>query len=159
MSYSAAHSSQEEQPNFTSPPRRPATVVLAVVLMAPVFVAWLVGGFVWLVVTARTEGDTGMIFLWILAIAILALCLLLAFMCGIGMIQAWRGQSQKIRIPAYFTFALFFIALLNLIIKGKISFTPSQLVPLILGAFAGIALFLLSRKSAAAWFARSGGRR
>ncbi|WP_055480614.1 hypothetical protein [Sphaerimonospora mesophila] len=133
--------------------RRPLSVVLAVVLMAPVCAAWLAGGFVWLVVTARMEGD-GMIFFWILAVVILALCLLVGYMAGAGMIQAWRGQTQKIRIPAYFTLALFGIALLNLIVKGKISFEPSQLVPLVLGAMAGVALILLNRSASAAWFAR-----
>ncbi|MFC7647806.1 hypothetical protein ACFQX6_50440 [Streptosporangium lutulentum] len=57
-----------------------------------------------------------------------------------------------------FTLFLFFISVLNMIINGKIDFAPSQLVPLVLGACAGAALFLLNGASASAWFARSGWR-
>ncbi|MDP9849043.1 hypothetical protein [Streptosporangium lutulentum] len=140
-----------------APAKRPTSVVLGVVLMVPVFLAWLAAGPAWMVVTSNMEGD-GMILFWILGVAILALCLLLAFMAGAGMLQAWRGQSMKISIPAGFTLFLFFISVLNMIINGKIDFAPSQLVPLVLGACAGAALFLLNGASASAWFARSGRR-
>lgn len=138
------------------PASRPVTVVVAIALMSPVFVTWLVAGFAWLVVTAKTEGDTGRIFLWILAIAILALCLLFALTTAVGIVEAWRGRSAKLRIPAMFTCGLFFIALINLLVHHKISFAPSQVVPLVLGATAGVSLCLLHTDSAVAWCTRSG---
>lgn len=146
--------SQQQYGGRGHPARRPASVVAAVLLMGPAFATWLFAGFGFLVVTARTEGDTGRILLWILAVAILALCLLLAYMTAVGAVQAWRGRSTRLTIPAGFTTALFFIAVINLIVQGKISYTASQLVPLIVGGMAGAALILLNSRGAAAWLSR-----
>lgn len=134
--------------------RRPPTVIVAVILMVPVFVTWLVAGVAWLVVVARTPGDTGRIFWWILGALIFALCLFVAYMSAVGAVQAWRGHSTKMKIPAGFTVALFVIALINLFVHGRISYSPSQIVPLVVGAMAGAALVLIGSRSATAWFAQ-----
>lgn len=131
--------------------RRPGTIVAAAVLMIPVCVTWFVAGIAWVVVTSRMEGD-GMIFYWILAVAILAVCLLVAYISVAGAMEVWRGTSARMRIPAGFTVGLFFIALINLLVNRRITFSPTQLTPLVVGAVAGVAIFLTHTKSATAWF-------
>jgi hypothetical protein len=138
--------------------RRPGTIVAAAVLMIPVCVTWFVAGIAWVVVTSRMEGD-GMIFFWILAVAILAVCLLLAFISAVGAMEVWRGTSTRMKIPAGFTVGLFFIALINLLVNGRITFSPTQLTPLVVGAVAGVAIFLTHTKSATAWFGADQGSR
>jgi hypothetical protein len=140
------------------PVRRPPAVIAAVVLMLPVFVTWVIAGFGFLSAVARTEDGTGKFLLWILAVAILALCLLVALMAAVGMVHAWRGRSTMMKIPAGFTLALFCLALINLLVHRRISFHPTQVTPLVVGAMAGAAIVLINSKGATAWFAALGRR-
>jgi len=118
--------------------------------MAPAAVIWLIAGVGFLIATARTEGSPKSL-LWILAIAILALCLLLVLMTLAGMRQAWQGRSTLLRIPAGFTLGLFVLALVNLLVQGRLDYKPTMTTPLVVGALAGVALILLSSGPAERW--------
>lgn len=91
-----------------------------------------------------------------LGVAISALCALLALMGVVGAVQAWRGASPLLRLPAKFTVGLFAIAIINLLVQGRISWSPSQTVPLAVGVVAALALLLSYRPAAAAWLTRAG---
>jgi hypothetical protein len=131
---------------------RPPVVVAAVLLMIPAALTWLVAGIGWLVVTSRLEGDALFLF-WILAVFILALCLLLVAMTISGMRHAWRGWSNLLRIPAGVTAALFALALIGLIVRRSISYEPTMVTPLVVGGLAGVAMVLLTSAPAKKWFA------
>ncbi|SDN68033.1 hypothetical protein SAMN05444921_13335 [Streptomyces wuyuanensis] len=148
------------QSPYTEPPRRrPVTIVLAAVLMVPVFATWLTAGIAWMVVTYRMEGDgLGKGLFWILAVLILLLCLFLGYMSATGAMGAWRGKDARLIIPARFTAFLFVIALINLVVNGRISYSPTQIVPLVVGALAILADSMVRSKSALAWLAQ-GARR
>ncbi|MGW4497967.1 hypothetical protein ACWENR_05015 [Micromonospora sp. NPDC004336] len=137
--------------------RRPITVVAAILLMVPTALTWLVAGVAFFVAMARSDGD-GKIFLIVLAVLILALCLLLVAMTVGGMVLAWRraGGTAGLRTPATFTFGLFVVTLVGLLVQGKLDFQPTMVTPLVVGGLSGVALALLKSRSAKDW---SGGNR
>ncbi len=139
-------------------PRRPPAVVAAVLLMVPAGLTWLAAGLGWLVVTWGLEGDFLFLF-WILAVVILALCLLLVGLTVSGMRHAWRGWSGLLAIPAGFTAALFVLTLATLLIRHRISYHPTMLTPLIVGGLAAVAVVLLKSGPAREWFAGGLARR
>ncbi|WP_433651968.1 hypothetical protein ACQP2C_05635 [Micromonospora zamorensis] len=133
--------------------RRPATVIAAILLMVPAAVTWLVAGVAFLVAMARSEED-GKIFLIVLALLILMLCLLLVAMTVGGMVLAWRlADPSGLRTPAGFTLGLFVLTLVGLLVQGKLSFQPTMVTPLVVGALSGVALVLINTRSAREWFA------
>ncbi|MET0495082.1 MAG: right-handed parallel beta-helix repeat-containing protein [Actinoplanes sp.] len=132
--------------------RRPPQIVAAALLMIPAAVTWVVAGIAWMVVTSRLEGDALFLF-WIIALAILALCLFVAFMCVAGIRYAWRGGPKVLTIPAGFTMGLFVIAIITLIVQRKLEYKPTMLTPLIVGGLAAVALGMLNSKPADRWFA------
>lgn len=133
--------------------RRPITVVAAILLMVPTALTWLVAGVAFFVAMARSDGD-GKIFLIVIAVLILALCLLLVAMTVGGMVLAWRrAGTAGLRTPATFTFGLFVVALVGLLVQGKLSFQPTMVTPLVVGGLSGVALALLKSRSARDWFA------
>ncbi|MEU4642029.1 hypothetical protein [Micromonospora sp. NPDC023814] len=131
---------------------RPITVVAAILLMVPTALTWLVAGVAFFVAMARSDGD-GKTFLIVIAVLILALCLLLVAMTVGGMVLAWRrAGAAGLRTPATFTFGLFVVALVGLLVQGKLSFQPTMVTPLVVGGLAGVALALLKSRSARDWF-------
>ncbi|MGW0434906.1 hypothetical protein ACWDV4_20500 [Micromonospora sp. NPDC003197] len=135
--------------------RRPPAVVAAALLMLPGAATWLAAGIGFLVAIARTEGDAKFL-LWIIAFGILGVSLLLVLMTLHGIWAAWRGRSSLLTVPAGFTLALFVLALVNLLVQGRLNYTPTMLTPLIVGGLAGVALVLLKSRPARAWFAQGG---
>lgn len=131
---------------------RPPAVVAAVLLMIPTALTWFVAGIGWIVVTWRLEGDFLFLF-WILAVFIVALCMLLVAMTVSGIRHAWRGWSNMLRIPAGFTAGLFVVTLVVLLAQGKLSYQPTMLTPLVVGALAGIAAGLINSRPAKKWLA------
>jgi len=123
--------------------------------MLPAAGTWLVAGIGFLVATARTEGDAKFL-LWIIASGILGISLLLVLMTLYGIRAAWRGRSTLLTVPAGFTMALFVLALINLLVRGRLDYTPTMLTPLIVGGLAGVAFVLLKSRPARAWFAQGG---
>lgn len=139
-------------------PQRPPAVVAAVLLMVPAGLTWFAAAIGWLLVTWRLEGDFLFLF-WILAVLIVALCLLVTGMTISGIRHAWRGWSGLLAIPAGFTVALFVLTLVTLIGRGRISYHPTMLTPLIVGGLAAVALVLLRTGPARKWFAGGLARR
>ncbi|ASW57124.1 right-handed parallel beta-helix repeat-containing protein [Plantactinospora sp. KBS50] len=131
--------------------RRPPAVIAAVLLMVPAALTWLVAGIGFTVATYRAEGDPKWL-LWIVALAILALCLLITFVTVIGIWLAWTGDSQILRGPAGITVALFLITLIMLLVRGRLHFERTMLTPLVVGALATVAIALLRSGPAKAWF-------
>jgi hypothetical protein len=144
-----------EPPKADAPvPGRPPPVVLAaIVLIAPATILWPVAGTAFVVSIARTESSAKALW-WALALLVFALCLFVGYMGARGMFEAWRGVSKRIRVPAIFTLSIFFVAIVNLLVKGKIEYDPTQILPLVVGALAGLALFLTRTPDAEAWFNR-----
>ncbi|MFF0150122.1 hypothetical protein [Micromonospora sp. NPDC005203] len=133
--------------------RRPAAVIAAILLMVPVAVTWLVAGIAFFVAMMRAEGD-GVFLVIILAVVVLALCLLLVFMTVLGMVFTWRRLGPEgLRVPASFTFGLFVVFLVGLLATGKLDFQPTMVTPLVVGGLAGAALVLLKSRQAKDWFA------
>ncbi|MFG2059420.1 hypothetical protein ACGFI9_35955 [Micromonospora sp. NPDC048930] len=141
-------------PSPLPPPARPPTaVVTAILLMVPTALTWLVAGVAFFAAMARSDGD-GKIFLIVIAVPILALCLLVTVITVGGMVLAWRRTgAEGLRIPAAFTFGLFAISLLSLLVQGKLSFHPTMVTPLVVGGLSGVALALLKSRPAKDWFA------
>lgn len=131
---------------------RPPAVVAAALLMVPTALTWFAAGIGWFVVTWRLEGDFLFLF-WILAFFIVALCMLLVAMTVSGIRHAWRGWSNMLRIPGGFTAGLFLVTLVVLIAQGKLSYQPTMLTPLVVGALAGLATILINGRPAKAWLA------
>ncbi|WFE22516.1 hypothetical protein O7621_03980 [Solwaraspora sp. WMMD937] len=132
--------------------RRPPVVVAAVLLTIPTAALWLVAGLAFLVVTYRAEGDAKFL-LWIIAFAILGLCLLLVFMTLAGMRIVWVGGPNMLRAPAGFTAGLLLVVLGNLLLFGKVEYHPTMLIPMVVGALAGLAVILLATPPARRWLA------
>ena len=141
------------RPPATAARRRPPELVAAVLLMVPVGAVWAFLAVAWGVVMARTEGDT---FLKVmLAVPISALCALVAFMSFVALRQAWRGTRNRLSVPAGFTFVLFAITLVRLVVERKLAFEPTMITPIVLGLMAGVALRLANTAAAQEWFSRS----
>jgi len=132
--------------------RRPAVVVAAVLLTIPTAALWLVAGLAFLVVTYRAEGDAKFL-LWIIAFAIFGLCLLLVFMTLAGMRIVWVGGPNMLRAPAGFTAGLLLVVLGCLLLFGKVEYHPTMLMPMVVGALAGLAVILLATPPARHWLA------
>ena len=139
-------------PPVARPRRRPPAVVAAVVLMLPVMLTWAVAGVAFSVAMLRGEGS--MILILALVIPIFALCTLLALMTLTGLFTAWSGRGTALKVPAVFTFSLFFLALINMLVRRQLSFQPTMVTPLVVGAMAGAAFALLRSAPAKAWFGR-----
>lgn len=130
--------------------RRPLAVVAAVWLMVPTAIIWLVAGFAFMVVTYRAEGDAKFL-LWIIAAAILGLCLMLVFMTLAGMRIAWVGGHGALRIPAGFTCGTLLVLLTGLVLFDKVEYHRTMLPPMAVGGLAGAALILLATPAARRW--------
>jgi hypothetical protein len=127
---------------------RPLSVTVAGLLMLPVGATWATAGIAFTVGMMR---DDGSFLAWALVIPILLLCLFLAYMSFVGAWQLYRGTSIKVLIPAYFTFAMFGLAIINLLVQGRISFSPTQILPLVVGVMAIVAHILVHRQSSMDW--------
>ncbi|MFD0782439.1 hypothetical protein ACFQZ8_00650 [Micromonospora azadirachtae] len=147
------HAGASGAPVLPTAVRRPPTVIAAIVLMVPTAVTWLVAGVAFFVAMARSDGD-GKVFLIVLALLILALRLLLVAMTVGGMVLAWRrAGAAGLQTPATFTFGLFLVALVGLLVQGKLSFQPTMVTPLVVGGLSGVALALLKSRPTTDWFA------
>jgi len=132
-------------------PQRPNTVVAAVLLMVPAFAVWLVGGIAFAVASVRTEGGDAAFLGWILALVVLALCLLVAGLTAMGIREAWGGRSARLKVPAVFTTMLFVVQMIHFFVAERPTFQPTMLVPLVVGSLALVSWVLLNSRSAAAW--------
>lgn len=67
----------------------------------------------------------------------------------------WSTTSTPVAtgIPATFTFGLFAISLVSLLVQGKLTFQPTMVTPLVVGGLSGVALALLKSRPAKDWFA------
>jgi hypothetical protein len=141
-------------PNPAAPAHasRPAAIVAAVVLMLPVAAVWLVCAVAWGVAMARMDGAA--IFAWALGIPISGLCLLVTYMGFVAIRDAWRGTRNVLQVPAGFTFSLFGLVLIRLLVERKLEFEPTMVTPIVLGVMAGVALGLSRTRPAQEWFAR-----
>jgi hypothetical protein len=128
-------------------------VIAAIVLIAPATVLWPVAGAAFVVSVTRME-SSAMALWWALATMILGLCLFIGYMGARGSYEAWRGTTKRVRIPAIFSCSMFLVAIINLLVKGKIDYDPTQILPLVVGTLAGVALVLLRTPAAEAWFNR-----
>jgi hypothetical protein len=131
-------------------------VTLAVLLMAPAVVVWLVAGIAFFLAMLRTEG-TGIGRLLVVGIggAVLALALLVVFLASLGMMMAWQGDGAAgLTVPAGFTFGIFVVVIVTLLTQGKLTFQPTMVTPLVVGGLAGVSLALVCSPPARAWFAR-----
>jgi hypothetical protein len=135
--------------------RRPPAVIAAVLLMVPVGAVWLFCAVAFSVAMARTEGAA--FFKYALAIPISGLCLFVAYMCAVSIHNAWRGTANRLQVPANFTFFLFAIVVIRLVVTRKLEFDPTMITPLVLGVAAAVALRLSSTAAAREWFDRRPG--
>lgn len=133
--------------------RRPVAVTLAVLLMLPVAGTWLVAGVAFFRAMLSVGGDARFLVVGIGA-AVLAVCLLVVLTTALGMIVAWTGRGREgLTTPATFTFGLFVVVLVALLVQGRLGFEPTMVTPLVVGAMAGAARGLLASRPARAWFA------
>ena len=86
------------------------------------------------------------------AFLVLALCLFVGYMGVRGMLEAWRGTAKRIRVPALFTLAVFFVAIINQLVRGHIEASPTRILPLVVGAMAGVAELCIRTPEAQDWF-------
>jgi hypothetical protein len=131
---------------------RPPAIVAAVLLMIPVGAIWVVCAVAWGVAMARMDGAA--IFGWALGVPVCALCLLVAYMSFVAIRDAWRGTHDRLSIPAGFTFTLFALVVIRLVIGRRLEFEPTMVTPIVLGVMAGIAMALSRTPPALEWFAR-----
>lgn len=135
-----------------SPQRRPPAVIAAAVLMVPVFAIWLFCAIAWGVVMSRMDGDA--FWKYALGIPISGLCLFVAYMSVVAITSAWRGTRNVLQVPAGFTFGLFGLVLIRLVVERKLEFEPTMTTPIVLGVVAAVALRLSNTAAAREWFAR-----
>ncbi|WP_433530410.1 hypothetical protein ACQPYA_30360 [Micromonospora sp. CA-263727] len=135
--------------------RRPIVVTLAVLLMLPAIVTWLIAGIAFLRAMLRAEGDgLGRILVVGIGAAVLALALLVVLLAALGSAMAWQGASAEgLTVPAAFTFGLFVVVIVTLLVQGKLSYQPTMVTPLVVGGLAGVSLALIKSPPARAWFA------
>ena len=105
--------------------RRPPAVIAAVLLMVPVFAVWLFCAVAFTVGMAGTEGAA--VLRYALAIPISGLCLFVAFMCAVAINNAWRGTVNRLQVPAGFTFFLFAIVVVRLVVERRLEFEPTMI--------------------------------
>ncbi|WP_091080644.1 hypothetical protein [Micromonospora nigra] len=128
-------------------------VTIAVLLMLPVAGTWLVAGIAFFRAMLSTEGDARFLVVGIGA-GVLAICLLLVLMTALGMLVAWAGRGREgLTAPATFTFGIFVVVLVSLLVQGRLGYEPTMVTPLVVGAMAGVARGLLASRPARAWFA------
>lgn len=130
--------------------RRPPAVIAAVLLMVPVFAVWLFCAVAFWVGMARTEGAA--LLRYALAIPISGLCLFVAYMSAVSIHNAWKGTVNRLQVPAGFTFFLFALAVINLVVQRKLEFEPTMITPIVLGVMAAVALRLSNTAAAREWF-------
>ncbi|GIJ29634.1 hypothetical protein Vqi01_47960 [Micromonospora qiuiae] len=137
------------------PRRRPFVVTLAVLLMVPSVVTWLIAGIGFFRAMMKAEGDGLGRFLVVgIGAAVLALALLVVFLASIGVLMAWTGDNaQGLAVPAGFTFGLFVVVIVTLLMQGKLSYHPTMVTPLVVGGLAGVSLALIKSPPARTWFA------
>ncbi|HSK98572.1 MAG TPA: hypothetical protein VK891_18235 [Euzebyales bacterium] len=102
---------------------------------------------------ARMDGAA--IFAWALGVPGSALCLFVAYMCFVAIREAWRGTRNRLQVPAGFTFSLFGLVLVRLLVERKLEFEPTMVTPIVLAVMAGVALGLSRTPPALEWFARN----
>ncbi|MDG4794501.1 hypothetical protein [Micromonospora sp. WMMD1082] len=121
----------------------------------PSVVIWLIGGIAFFLAMLRTEGDgLGRILVVGIGAAVLALALLVVLLASLGMLMAWLGDTAEgLTAPAGLTFGLFVVVIVTLLVQGKLSYHPTMVTPLVVGALAGVSLALLKTPPARAWFA------
>ncbi|MGC5033687.1 hypothetical protein [Micromonospora sp. DT229] len=142
-------------PAAGNPPARPLVVTLAVLLMLPSIVTWLIAGIAFFRAMLGAEGDgLGRALVVGIGAGVLAIALLVVMLGALGILMAWTGDSaQGLAVPAGFTFGLFVVVLVVLLVQGKLSFAPTMVTPLVVGGLAGVALALIKSPPARAWFA------
>ncbi|GAA0363001.1 hypothetical protein [Micromonospora gifhornensis] len=145
-------------PTGASPPppgRRPIVVTLAVVLMVPSIVTWLIAGIAFFRAMLAAEGTgLGRVLVVGIGAGVLAIALLMVLLAALGILMAWTGDSaQGLAVPAGFTFGLFVVVIVVLLVQGKLTFEPTMVTPLVVGGLAGVALALVKSPPARAWFA------
>ncbi|MFG2062002.1 hypothetical protein ACGFIK_11345 [Micromonospora sp. NPDC048871] len=135
--------------------RRPFVVTLAVLLMLPSIVTWLIAGIAFFRAMLGAEGDgLGRALVVGIGAGVLAIALLVVMLGALGILMAWTGDSaQGLAVPAGFTFGLFVVVLVVLLVQGKLSFAPTMVTPLVVGGLAGVALALIKSPPARTWFA------
>ncbi|GIJ79989.1 hypothetical protein SAMN05443287_11764 [Micromonospora phaseoli] len=142
-------------PPATLPPRRrPVVVILAVLLMVPSIVTWLIAGFAFFRAMLRSEGDgLGRFLVVCIGAGGLGIALLVVLLGSLGMLMAWVGDSAEgLAVPAGFTFGLFVVVIVVLLVQGKLSYHPTMVTPLVVGGLAGVSLALIKSPPARAWF-------
>ncbi|MEV6695181.1 hypothetical protein AB0M35_27285 [Micromonospora sp. NPDC051196] len=137
------------------PVRRPVVVTLAALLMLPSIVTWLIAGIAFFRAMLGAEGDgLGRVLVVGIGAGVLAIALLVVLLAALGTLMAWTGDSaQGLAVPAGFTFGLFVVVIVVLLVQGKLSFEPTMVTPLVVGGLAGVALALIKSRPARAWFA------
>jgi hypothetical protein len=130
--------------------RRPPAVIAAVLLMVPVCAVWLFCAIAFAVAMIRS-GNVGFL-TWALIIPISGLCLFVAYMCAVATHNAWSGTVNRLQVPANFTFFLFALVVVRLVVERKLEFEPTMITPIVLGVMAAIALALSKTAAAQAWF-------
>ncbi|GAB3855300.1 hypothetical protein GCM10029963_49860 [Micromonospora andamanensis] len=138
--------------------RRPFVVTLAVLLMVPSIVIWLIAGIAFFRAMLRAEGDGLGKFLVVgIGAGVLAIALLVALLAALGILMAWTGDNPAgLAVPAGFTFGLFVVVIVTLLAQGKLSYHPTMVTPLVVGGLAGVSLGLIKSPQARAWFAGRG---
>ncbi|MBX7270169.1 hypothetical protein KIF24_31870 [Micromonospora sp. Llam7] len=138
-----------------APRRRPVVVTLAILLMLPAIVIWLIAGIAFFRAMLHTEGDgLGKILVVGIGAGALAIALLVALLASLGILMAWTGDSAAgLAVPAGFTFGLFVVVIVTLLAQGKLGYHPTMVTPLVVGGLAGMSLALIKSPPARAWFA------
>ncbi len=137
------------------PGRRPIAVTLAILLMVPSVVIWLIAGIAFFRAMLRADGDgPGRLLVVGIGAAVLALALLVVLLTSLGMMMAWQGDgSAGLVVPAAFTFGIFVVVIVTLLVQDKLTYQPTMVTPLVVGGLAGVALALVMTPPARAWFA------
>jgi hypothetical protein len=141
-----------------TPRRRPVVVIIAVLLMVPSIVIWLIAGVAFFRAMLRAEGDgLGKVLVVGIGAGVLAIALLVVLLASMGILMAWTGDNAAgLAVPAGFTFGLFVVVIVTLLALGKISYHPTMVTPLVVGGLAGMSLVLIKSPPARAWFAGRG---
>ncbi|NGM15746.1 hypothetical protein O3597_26695 [Verrucosispora sp. WMMA2044] len=152
-------SAESGSASVPTPRRRPVVVTVAVLLMVPSIVLWLIAGFAFFRAMLRAEGDgLGKVLVVGIGAGVLAIALLVVLLAAMGIFMAWTGDNAAgLAVPAGFTFGLFVVVIVTLLAQGKLSYHPTMVTPLVVGGLAGVSLILIKTPPARAWFASRGG--
>ncbi|MBQ1027725.1 hypothetical protein [Micromonospora sp. C95] len=155
MSNTSAEPGSAQTP---TPRRRPVVVTIAVLLMVPSIVIWLIAGAAFFRAMLRAEGDgLGKVLVVGIGAGVLAIALLVVLLAAMGIFMAWIGDNPAgLAVPAGFTFGLFVVVIVTLLAQGKLSYHPTMVTPLVVGGLAGVSLVLIKSPPARAWFASRG---